>query len=160
MSGWKGSHKPLIRKVPEVGIEPTRGCPHGILSPARRFSPPFGTFKINDLWAQSLPIRVSYSACFVPKLSHQCPKKKWLMPRFYAILAALATHKRYSWFLLQQSFIRKRKIFPLPYSDMIEYFNAQQLSCLVQACSDGSILTGGLYVPAWVVVPKNDSRSI
>lgn len=27
--------KPLILQVPEVGIEPTRGCPHGILSPAR-----------------------------------------------------------------------------------------------------------------------------
>ncbi len=25
--------KPLILKVPEVGIEPTRSCPHGILSP-------------------------------------------------------------------------------------------------------------------------------
>ena len=25
--------KCMIREVPEVGIEPTRGCPHGILSP-------------------------------------------------------------------------------------------------------------------------------
>ena len=27
--------KPLIFLVPEVGIEPTRGCPRGILSPVR-----------------------------------------------------------------------------------------------------------------------------
>jgi hypothetical protein len=27
--------KPLILLVPEVGIEPTRGCPRGILSPVR-----------------------------------------------------------------------------------------------------------------------------
>src|SRR5262249_2342431 len=29
----KGISKSLKQKVPEVGIEPTRGCPHGILSP-------------------------------------------------------------------------------------------------------------------------------
>ncbi len=34
------THKPLILGVPEVGIEPTRGCPHGILSPARLPVPP------------------------------------------------------------------------------------------------------------------------
>ena len=27
--------KPFILLVPEVGIEPTRGCPRGILSPVR-----------------------------------------------------------------------------------------------------------------------------
>ena len=32
--------KSLKKKVPEVGIEPTRGCPHGILSPARLPVPP------------------------------------------------------------------------------------------------------------------------
>ena len=32
--------KPLTLQVPEVGIEPTRGCPHGILSPARLPVPP------------------------------------------------------------------------------------------------------------------------
>jgi hypothetical protein len=36
----KGISKYLKQKVPEVGIEPTRGCPHGILSPARLPVPP------------------------------------------------------------------------------------------------------------------------
>ncbi len=30
----EGCYKSLILEVPEVGIEPTRGCPHGILSPS------------------------------------------------------------------------------------------------------------------------------
>src|SRR5881275_2088389 len=31
----------FVRMMPKVGLEPTRGCPHRILSPARLPVPPF-----------------------------------------------------------------------------------------------------------------------
>ena len=39
-------HKPLKLMVPVVGIEPTRGCPHRILSPYSRIFNPFCNYPL------------------------------------------------------------------------------------------------------------------
>lgn len=38
--------------MPEVGLEPTRGCPHRILNPARL---PISSLRLHSEWATNIP---------------------------------------------------------------------------------------------------------
>ena len=75
--------------LPEAGIEPARGCPHGILSPGRLPVPPFGLGTDQQVAAGYYDVFFRKSQYFYKKLERLLPlPNRWASEEVFLLIHA------------------------------------------------------------------------